>query len=79
MERKANRSEEREMIGARVSAASAEGWRAFCAQNGVSLSAFIEIAGVRLADEPYPPQTPERIAMIEEARQVDQERRSRQR
>lgn len=46
-------------------------------QNGVSLTALIEVAGLQLAEETHPPQIPARVRMVEEARQVDIARRNR--
>ena len=65
------------MISGRVSASSAEGWRKFCEANGISLSAFLEAAGQALAKETYPPSVEERQRLVEAARRVDLERRSR--
>ncbi|MDJ0640177.1 MAG: hypothetical protein QNJ20_15215 [Paracoccaceae bacterium] len=70
-------AEDREVISAKVSQGSAAGWRKFCEDNGVSLAALLEVAGLHLADETNPPTTTERIEMIEEARAIDIQRRSR--
>ena len=69
--------EEREILSAKISRKSAEGWRQFCAANGISLTAMLEVAGLELADEPVPPKTDARIRMIAGAREVDIRRRSR--
>lgn len=73
----ADNSEEREVVSGRVSARSAEGWRKFCRQNGISLAAFLEAAGLALAQESFPPSVKERQKLVEKAREVDLERRSR--
>ena len=64
-------------LSVKVSKLSAEGWKNFCDKNGITLSAFIEIAGLELIDETAPPAIRERQIMVEKARQVDQKRRSR--
>ena len=70
-------AEEREILSAKISRQSAEGWRGFCAANGISLTAMLEVAGQDLAREPVPPTTQARIRMVAEAREVDIRRRSR--
>ena len=70
-------AEEREILSAKISRQSAEGWRNYCAANGISLTSMLEVAGLELAVEPVPPMTEARIEMIEKARQVDIKRRSR--
>ena len=70
-------AEDREVISAKVSQNSAAGWRKFCEQNGVSLAALLEVAGLQLADEANPLAAIERIDMVEEARAIDIQRRSR--
>lgn len=67
----------REVLSARVSHDSAEGWRSFCARSGVSLAAFLEVAGLELAAESFPPSVEARQRMVEAARAVDLARRSR--
>ena len=67
----------REIVSGRVSTQSAKGWRDFCHANGISLAAFLEVAGQALAEETFPPSVEERRLMVERARQVDQQRRSR--
>ena len=69
--------EERIAINARLSRASAEGWRGFCQANGISLSAFLEVVGLNLAGDTAPSRIPERDRMVEAARAVDIERRNR--
>ena len=64
-------------LSVKVSKISAEGWKNFCDMNGITLSAFIEIAGLQLINESAPPKVQERQVMVEEARKVDQKRRSR--
>ena len=66
-------------ISAKVSAESAQGWKKFCSDNGITLSAFIEVAGLQLLGETAPPIVEERQIMVEKARQIDQERRIRKR
>ena len=69
----------RKVISAKLSKEAAEGWRKFCHGNGVSLSAMMEVAGLQLGEEPAPPNHPTRIEMVEQARAIDIERRSRAR
>lgn len=71
--------EEREVITAKISRQAADGWRRFCAGNGVTLTALIEVAGIDLATETIPPTVEARQKMIEQARQIDLARRSRKR
>ena len=68
--------EKREVISAKISAASAAGWREFCYQHGVSLTAMLEVEGLDLAAESTPP-TQGRQNQIEKARLVDRVRRAR--
>ena len=68
---------DRVVINARLSEASAEGWRSFCAANGISLSAFLEVVGLNLAGDTAPSRIPEREQMVQSARTVDIERRRR--
>ena len=70
---------EREVITAKISRQAAEGWRKFCAENGVTLTALIEVAGLDLAQETSPPTVAARINMVQRAREIDLERRSRRR
>lgn len=74
-----NKTEAREIITAKVSREAAEGWRNFCAANGISITAFIEVAGRELAAETNPPVIETRQNMVLEARKIDMERRSRKR
>ena len=67
----------REIVSGRVSAQSAEGWRSFCRKNGISLAGFLEAAGLALARETFPPSVKERQRLVQKAREVDLERRSR--
>ena len=67
----------RETLSAKVSLDSANGWKEFCRNNGISISAMLEVAGLRLANESHPPRSEERASMVEEARRVDIERRAR--
>ena len=69
----------RKVISAKLSKEAAEGWQRFCHGNGVSLSAMMEVAGLQLGDEPVPPSHPTRVEMVEQARAIDIERRSRAR
>lgn len=71
--------EEREILSAKISREAAEGWRGFCASNGISVSAFLEVAGRELAKETIPPTTLAHERMVITAREVDIERRSRRR
>ena len=68
---------ERKVISAKISTRSLEGWRTFCMKNGVSLTALIEVAGLQLAEESHPPTVQARVRMVEDARKVDIERRTR--
>lgn len=67
----------RVVVSARVSKEAATGWRAFCDENGISLSALLEVAGRQLANETFPPRVEERRKMVEEARKIDIQRRAR--
>ena len=67
----------RETLTAKISPESARGWKEFCNNNGISLTAMIEVAGLELAQETNPPSVPARAKMVENARVVDIERRSR--
>lgn len=71
--------EDREVISAKVSKQAAEGWRRFCHNNGISLTAMIEVAGIQLGDEEFPPRVQARVEMVNQAREIDIERRSRRR
>ena len=64
-------------LSAKVSQQSANGWKDFCSQNGITLSAFLEVAGLQLVNETAPPKVEERVKMVELARQIDQQRRVR--
>ena len=70
-------SNKRETLSAKISKESANGWKTFCRENGVSLTAMIEVAGLELAQESSPPTVPARIEMIKKAREVDIARRAR--
>lgn len=64
-------------LSVKVTANSAEGWKGFCEKNGITLSAFIEVAGLQLLNETAPPTIKERQVMVEKAREIDQKRRIR--
>ena len=66
-------------LSVKVTAKSADGWKAFCEKNGITLSAFIEVAGLQLLGETSPPTVKERQIMVEKAREIDQKRRIRKR
>ena len=68
---------DREVLSARVSPEAAAGWREFCARAGISLAAFLEVAGRELAEESFPPSVSARRRMVDAAREVDRHRRSR--
>ena len=68
---------DKKVISAKISKESADGWRDFCHDNGVSLTALIEVAGLQLAQETNPPTIEARVKMVEEARRVDIDRRMR--
>ena len=70
-------SDERVVITAKISSQSAAGWRNFCDQNGISLTAMLEVAGLELAEETAPPIVEARQKMVEAARVVDGSRRAR--
>ncbi|KAA3607279.1 MAG: hypothetical protein DWQ01_16425 [Planctomycetota bacterium] len=72
-----DKNRQREIVSGRVSAEAAAGWRNFCQDNGISLAAFLEAAGLALAEETFPPTVEERKKMVDTARRVDLERRSR--
>ena len=69
--------EEKEVLSAKISTDAANGWRNFCAQNGITVTAFLEVAGLELASETIPPTVEARKRMINAARAIDQNRRSR--
>ncbi len=69
-----SKPESREIVSGRVSAASAKGWKDFCQNNGISLAAFLEAAGLALSKESFPPSVKERQMLVERAREVDLER-----
>lgn len=71
--------DDREILTAKVSRQAADGWREFCAANGVTITALIEVAGLDLAAETIPPTVEARVKMVQRARDVDLERRSRRR
>ena len=66
----------KKIISAKVSLESADGFTDFCKSNGISLSAFLEVAGLDLKEETTPP-SPVRQRVVERAREVDQLRRRR--
>ncbi len=70
-------SEKRKVVSVKISAEAARGIYTFCANNGVSVTAFFEVVGQTLTHETHPPAVPERRRMVEEARRVDSDRRSR--
>ena len=70
---------EREILSAKISRHAAEGWRDFCARHGISLTSYLEVSGRELAQEAVPPRVPEMPQLVESARQVDLQRRSRKR
>ncbi|MEM9971718.1 MAG: hypothetical protein AAF762_11565 [Pseudomonadota bacterium] len=72
-----NDASKRIIVSARVSEDSANGWHDFCNNNGVSLSALLEAAGLQLAEETFPPSVDARQRMVEHAREIDIARRSR--
>lgn len=69
--------ETREVISAKVSLKSAKGWRDFCAEHGISMSAALEAAGLRLAKSPTGSLEDARRSLVEDARLIDIQRRSR--
>lgn len=71
--------DERIVLSAKVSKTAANGWQTFCAQNGISVTALLEIAGRELASETFPPSLEARQRMVESARGIDLARRTRRR
>lgn len=69
---------DRIVISARVSQEAAAGWKNFCDANGISLASFLEVAGLELSKESFPPTVAARRRMVAAARKVDQARRSRE-
>lgn len=74
---KKNSLDEREVLSAKISSDAAKGWRDFCAGNGITISAFLEVAGLELAEEKIPLTIEARQRMVKAARTIDQKRRSR--
>ena len=68
---------DRVTISAKISPEASLGWRNFCDQNGISVAAMLEIAGVQLANEAFPPKVEERRKMVHLAREIDRQRRDR--
>ena len=68
---------DREVVTAKVSRKSADGLRKFCAENGITITALIEVTGEELAKETAPPRDAGYRRMVLSARQIDLERRSR--
>ncbi len=66
----------RVVISAKVSRASADGWKTFCRENGVSMAAVLEVTG-RMLGADHAPTHEVRVRMVDEARAVDIARRSR--
>ncbi len=67
----------RVVISAKVSRASADGWKAFCRENGVSMAAVLEVAGRMLGAGRLSTHDDIRVRMVDDARAVDIARRSR--
>ncbi len=73
-----HRSDEgRVVISAKVSAASAAGWKTFCRENAVSLAALLEVMGQELADGEASLHGTERERLVGRARDIDNARRAR--
>lgn len=72
-----DKAQDRVTISGKVSPESAAGWRSFCEQNGITVAAMLEIAGLQLAAESFPPKVKERREMVEMARKIDRDRRDR--
>ena len=72
-----SKDKKREILSAKISCESAEGWRDFCAQHGIYVTAYMEVNGRSLREETNPLAGAVRRRMIEDARAVDKERRSR--
>ncbi|MEM7467975.1 MAG: hypothetical protein AAF387_13960 [Pseudomonadota bacterium] len=68
---------DRQMISGRLSQKAAAGWRDFCDANGVSLTAFLEVAGLDLADDDTPSKIEARRQMVAKAKLLDTKRRGR--
>ena len=73
----ADRSNECDVITARISGEAAEGWRSFCALNGISVTALIEVLGLYLAAKRLPANAELQQRIVEDARKIDRQRRSR--
>ena len=74
-----NRLNEKEILSAKISRQAAEGWREFCARHGISLTSSLEVLGLALAQDAEPVRMPVLHQLVESARQVDIQRRSRKR
>lgn len=72
-----DRSEEREILSAKISAHALEGWRSFCALSGISLTAMLEIVCHDLGEGTLPTSDEARQQLVASAREVDLARRSR--
>ncbi len=68
---------DRETLSAKITSDAYDGWRTFCHQNGVSVTAMVEVAGRELALQTNPRNVLARKEMIEKARAIDIERRAR--
>ena len=64
---------------AKISSAAAQGWRDYCAANGITVTALIEVSGRVLANGSDAYLGSKQQEMIQEARRVDLERRQRRR
>ena len=73
-------TDERSVISARVSPESKDGWELWAAENGVTLSALLEVIGRSLLDpiaRGHWRSDDLTLDLVEQARQVDNERRKR--
>lgn len=66
----------RRNLHVRVTDESFDGWTAFANRHGVSLAALVEAMGVQLG-ETLDPESEPGWKMVEQARRIDAERRSR--
>lgn len=74
-----DKTEEREILSAKISAHAAEGLRTFCQRHGVTATSVLEVGGRLLAEDTLPPSLEYRQQIVMRAREVDRSRRSRRR
>lgn len=74
-----DKPDEREVLTAKLSSYAAEGWRSFCASNGITVTAMLEVVCRELGADKLPPTIEGRQQLVASAREVDRLRRSRPR